>query len=192
MWIDFTMTVTQKMLSASTGFEDLVREGHIGTHFDVMTMEFPLEFAKRNALIFDQSEESIQGFDLHLKEDLLNLIKPGDFVIFRTGMSERVSYDTKAYFESHPQLSDALIDALILRGVSMIGIDAAGIRRGTEHTPKDRYCAEHGVFVVENLVNLSVALKGSKQTRIDVYTFPVKFEGWSGLPCRVLAYSTTD
>ena len=39
--------------------------------------------------------------------------------------------------------------------ISMIGVDFAGIRRGKEHTPKDQYCADRGVFVVENLCGLS-------------------------------------
>jgi kynurenine formamidase len=79
-----------------------------------------------------------------------------------------------------------LIDLLLAWHVGLIGIDAAGIRRGAKHTPADRYCAEHGVFVVENLTNLGLLLE-RPDAPFEVLTFPIRFEGLSGLPCRVVA-----
>ena len=76
------------------------------------------------------------------------------FVAFYTGFIEKTGYGGKAYFTGHPQLSDDLIDALLAKGISIIGVDFAGVRRGKEHTLKDQYCADHGVFIIENLCNL--------------------------------------
>ncbi|MBN2048955.1 MAG: hypothetical protein JW760_00810, partial [Spirochaetales bacterium] len=85
-------------------------------------------------------------------------------------------------FSDYPQLSDRLIDMLSERHISIIGIDFAGVRRGAEHTPKDRYCAERGTFIVENLCNLASVLDGRKNRFFTAHTYPVKFAGMSGLP----------
>ena len=69
--------------------------------------------------------------------------------------------------------------------VSIIGVDFAGVRRGAEHTPKDQYCVDRGVFIIENLCNLDKILRGKNQEIFTVNTYPVNFEGMSGLPCRV-------
>lgn len=187
MWIDLTVSVSRERSETAMANEKMTAFGHLGTHFDVMNLVFPLENAKRSGLIFNRVKEAMGGQDLELEEDKLSLVEEGDFVIFRTGAIETMAYGSQAYFGHHPQLSVALIEALISRGAAMIGIDAAGIRRGPEHTPMDQYCADHGVFVVENLCSLNAVLKGQKHMRCDIYTFPIKFEGLSGLPCRVMA-----
>lgn len=64
------------------------------------------------------------------------------------------------------------------RDLGAAGIEAAGIRRGAEHTPTDRHCADHGVFIVEHLANLDLLLERARGGA---------FEGISGLPCRVIA-----
>ena len=71
--------------------------------------------------------------------------------------------------------------------MSIIGVDCAGVRRGGEHTPKDQYCADRGVFIIENLCNLGELLGGEKTARFVARTFPVNFDGMTGLPCRVVA-----
>lgn len=82
-------------------------------------------------------------------------------------------------------MSDGLIDALFERGVSIIGIDCAGVRRDREHTPKDQYCADRGVFIVENLCGLHWLLAVSDT--FTVCTYPMNYTEMSGLPCRVVA-----
>lgn len=187
MWIDLTVSVSKERSETAMANEKMTAFGHLGTHFDVMNLVFPLENAKRSGLIFNKVEEAKTGQDLELEAEALSLVEKGDFVIVRTGAVEALNYGSQAYFGQHPQLSVPLIEALIARGAAMIGIDAAGIRRGAEHTPMDQHCADRGVFVVENLCNLEAVLKGQKHVRCDIYTFPIKFEGLSGLPCRVMA-----
>ena len=82
-------------------------------------------------------------------------------------------------------MSDASIHALLKRKVSIIGIDFAGVRRGKEHSLKDQYCADHQVFIVENLCNLKEIL--NRNSDFTVHTYPMNYAGMTGLPCRVIA-----
>ncbi len=147
-----------------------------------MDKSFPLEYIRRCGVVFDVSE--IVGRDVDIADVDLDRIREAMFVIFYTGTIERHEYGSKTYFSEHAQLSDELIEALLKRKVSMIGIDAAGVRRGKEHTPKDQYCADRGVFIIENLCNLKSLVH---QETVTVYTFPMNYAGMSGLPCRVVA-----
>ena len=81
------------------------------------------------------------------------------FFAFYTGFIEKVGYGTKNYFSNHPHLSNQLIEELLKRNISIIGIDFSGVRRGKEHTTMDQHCANHGVFNVENLCHLKAVLK---------------------------------
>lgn len=158
--------------------------GHLGTHFDVMDKEFPLEFLRREAVVFDVrgAGEEIDCQDLDL-----SLVHPGAFVALHSGAIESLGYGTKPYFAQHPQLTPGLIEALLDQRVSIIGVDFAGIRRNPEHTPMDQYCADRGAFIVENLCNLGQVLAGAASRRCSINTYPIKFAGLTGLPCRVVA-----
>lgn len=161
--------------------------GHLGTHFDVMDKEFPLDNCIRNGRLVDVShvpadrEITVADLgDVHIEAE--------DFVMFRTGFLQQESYGTSVYFKEHPQLSMELIDHLLQQKVSLIGLDAAGIRRGKEHPPTDQYCADRGVFVVENIDNLELLQQALPESGVfRVYTFPINFVGLTGLPCRVVA-----
>ena len=107
------------------------------------------------------------------------------FIIFATGFIEKVGYGNPTYFKEHPTLSPELIDALLLRHISIIGVDCAGVRRGAEHPPMDQHCADHDVFIVENLCHLGDVLQGRPFARCHVHTYPMNFTGMTGLPCRV-------
>ncbi len=145
-----------------------------------------MEYMDLDAVVFEVAEwaekEEIGKDDIDL-----GMVKEGMFVAFHTGFIEQEGYATKRYFSIHPQLSIDLIHALLDRHVSIIGVDFAGVRRGKEHTPTDQVCADHGTFIVENLCNLSEVLDGKKQAACKIATCPVKFEGQTGLPCRVIA-----
>ncbi len=159
--------------------------GHLGTHFDVMNKDFPPHNLERPAVVFDVKaarDRNIQIGDIDLA-----MVDAGMFVAFYTGYGEAYAYGTPEYFEGHPVLCRALIDTLLDKGVSIIGIDCAGIRRGKEHTPADQLCADRGAFVVENLCNLDRVLAGKPSARFTAHTYPVNFAGMTGLPCRVAA-----
>lgn len=183
MMIDITLNVTPEMLG--TASENTARSlvGHMGTHFDVMDKVFPLEYTVRQGLVFDVAH--IRGRDIQITDVDLSQVREDMFVAFHTGYIHEVPYGTPQYFKAHPQLSDALIDALLEKHISIIGIDCAGIRRGKAHTPADQRCADRGVFVVENLTDLAVLW--AHGPGFTARTYPVRFSGMTGLPCRVVA-----
>ena len=185
MLIDLTLKVTPEAKRDAEGHEMKALSGHLGTHFDVMDKEFPLDFAIRRGIIFDVSGA---GEEIALTDIEIDRVEEDMFVLFYTGFIEDAGYGTGRYAHEHPFLAYELIDALLERKVSLIGIDFAGIRRGKEHTPADRRCADHGTFIIENLCNLKELLPF--RTGFAVYTFPVNFSGMSGLPCRVTAKIT--
>ena len=184
MLVDLSVKVSKTASGNALDNEKMVSFGHLGTHFDAMNKEFPLEFVKREGLVFnvrDIMEREI------LPEDIdMSLVKENMFVAFYTGFIDDEGYGTKKYFTEHPELSNELIDILLDKKVSIIGVDFAGVRRGAEHTPKDQYCADSGVFIIENLCNLEKILQGKNYEVFTVNTYPVNFEGMSGLPCRVV------
>lgn len=49
----------------------------------------------------------------------------------------------------------------------------------------DRPCADHGVFVVENLYNLGTVM--AKGGMFKAHTYPMNYAEMTGLPCRVVA-----
>lgn len=185
MLIDLSVKVTKAYNKDALDNEKLASFGHLGTHFDVMNKEFPLEFTRRNGIVFDVN--NILDRDIDVSDINISLVKPNMFVAFYTGFIEKYEYGSKPYFTLHPQLSNELIDQLLEHKVSIIGIDCSGIRRGVEHTPKDQYCADKGVFIVENLCNLGRVLNGKSAVKFTANTYPINFAGMSGLPCRVTA-----
>lgn len=106
------------------------------------------------------------------------------FVCFYTGFIEEEGYGIKKYFTEHPQIPNELLEALLQKNVSIIGVDFAGVRRGKEHTPMDQYCADHGVCIIENLCNLCSVLKNGNAFIANIY--PMNYAEMTGLPCRVV------
>lgn len=183
MLLDITLPVTPQMRRAAPEKDDRALIGHLGTHFDVMDKEFPLEYTCRKGLVFDVS--AIRGRDIEISDIAMDKVEKDQFVAFYTGYIEEEPYGTKTYFGEHPQLSHKLIDKLLDKGISIIGIDCSGIRRGREHTPKDQLCADRGVFVVENLCSLQPLVAAGGY--FTAHTYPVNYSGMTGLPCRVIA-----
>lgn len=182
MKIDITLRITPEMLIDAKGNENKDLAGHLGTHFDVMNKEFPFKYTERKAVVFDVS--NVKDRDIDVCDIDLDKVSSGMFVAFYTGFIESEKYGTQRYFKEHPQLSNELIEILLEKNISIIGVDFAGIRLGKEHTPKDRYCADRGVFIIENLCNLKAIVDAEE---IVIHTYPMNFVGLSGLPCRVIA-----
>lgn len=183
MLLDITLPVTPQMMG--TALENTPKHlvGHIGTHFDVMEEEFPLDYTMRKGVVFDLSH--LRGRDITPEDIDLNLVQADMFVAFYTNFMAEEPFGTARYFKEHPQLSDQLIDALLEKRISIIGIDCGGIRSGKEHVPTDRRCAKQGVFVVENLWDLQSVLE--KGPTFTAHTYPLRYSGVTGLPCRVVA-----
>lgn len=182
MKIDVTLKITSDILNNAYEKDNKALVGHVGTHFDVMNKEFPLDYTERNGIIFDVSK--VKDRDIDICDIEIDKITKDTFVAFYSGYIEEESYGTKKYFSEHPQLSNELLEKLIEKRVSVIGVDFAGVRRGKEHTPMDQHCADNGVFVVENLCNLGSVLKHGDT--FTAHTYPMNYTEITGLPCRVV------
>lgn len=183
MYYDLTVTVSaQSHLLAWAKAQDNphIAMGHIGTHLDTYEKSaIPLSYFKSEGILFD-----VRGIDEVTSEDIdTNLIKEGDFVIFRTGRMENHPYGEPLYFEEHPMLSKELTEKLCNKNIRFIGVDCPGIRRHKEHEEADRFCEKNGVYVIENLKNLNLI----KDKRFTVYTMWLDDETMTGLKCRVIA-----
>lgn len=183
MLIDITWTITPEIAKGTPEHANPALAGHLGTHFDVMEEDFPLAYTQREGIVFDVS--SVADRDIGIDDICLDKVGKDMFVAFYTGYIERIGYGSKGYFSNHPQLSYELIEALLDKGVSVIGLDFGGVRRGAEHVPTDRRCAKRGTFIVENLCNLKAVLDNGP--RFIANTYPMNFVGITGLPCRVIA-----
>lgn len=185
MFIDLTLAIDLQSKELAENNEKIVSSGHLGTHFDIMDKSFPLELIERDAIVFDISQ--IRERDVEANDLDLALVKKGMFVAFYSGFINEEAYGTKSYFQNHPELSPALIDALLEKKVSIIGIDFSGVRRGKEHTPMDQHCADHNVFILENLCNLEQILAQKSAPYFIANTYPLNYLGLTGVPCRVVA-----
>jgi len=183
MLIDITLKITEQMIKDAMALERKELAGHLGTHFDVMNKEFPIEYTRREGVAFDVS--MVKDRDISVEDIDADKINAGMFVMFYTGFIENVGYGEKTYFTEHPQLSKELINILLDKGVSLIGLDFAGIRRGKEHIPTDQDCADRGTFVIENLCNLKSLAEN--KSLFTVNTYPLYCTHLTGLPCRVIA-----
>lgn len=183
MHIDLTTNVSQNsplIRWANSQDNPHVAMGHIGTHLDTYEKTaIPLEYFKSQGILFD-----VRGIPEITTEDVaLDMIRPGDFVLFRTGRIEEHAYGEPAYFEHHPQLSHELIAALTEKEIRFIGVDCPGIRRHSEHEAVDRLCEQRGIYIIENLSNLDQL----HSRRFAVYTMWLEDEKMTGLRCRVIA-----
>lgn len=183
MKLDLTIEITPELSEKAQANLKKASHGHLGTHFDVMNKAFPLEYTERKGVIFDIS--GIKGRDVDVNDIDLSLVETDMFVAFYSGFVEEEGYGTKKYFSDHPALSYSLIDALLEKKISMIGVDFSGVRNGTEHTGADQHCADNGVFIVENLCNLKALASHGSFFKAHVY--PLRYAKWTGLPCRVVA-----
>jgi kynurenine formamidase len=183
--IDLTVEIDDALWTRVFEKRTMSAFGHLGTHLDIMDKEFPLEYTVRRGRIFDV--RTLRERDIEIVDVDCTRVLPGDFVIVQTGSVAGAAYGSDEYSANHTQLSNSLIKSLVERKVSLIGIDAAGIRRGAEHKPADQYCADNGVFVIENLANLEKLRGSAGEREFTVYTFPLHLKGASGLPCRVIA-----
>lgn len=111
MKIDITLKITPKMVKDAQGNEKKSLVGHLGTHFDVMNKEFPLEYTERNGIVFDV--RTVKDRDIGIADIDINKISKDMFVAFYTGFIEDEEYGTKKYFKEHPQLSNELLNILL-------------------------------------------------------------------------------
>lgn len=185
-YIDLTLTVRKTNKAYQWAQSQLKREialGHVGTHFDIYDRpNIPLEYMQRRGILLDVSH--IQGREITSDDVDLDYIKPGDFVLIRTGAIEKHPYGSGLYFKESPILSWELIEELIDSRVSFIGLDTPDIRRGKEHIEADKMCESKGIYIIENLKNLD---KIKPDVVCKILTMWHDEPESTGIRCRVVA-----
>ena len=190
MKIDLTYQLTkEKMDSWTTSMnakdKGLMSIGHMGTHFDTMNKEFTLDLTELNGIVFDVSKNSER--DIEISDIEIEKISAGDFILLYTGTIEKFEYYSQDYSEKFPQLSWDLIKLLVEKKVKIIGVDTRGLRKDSEHPTADKFCADNGTFVIENLVNLGKLFQESAGKKITIHTYPLNMKNFTGIPSRVIA-----
>jgi len=64
-----------------------------------------------------------------------------------------------------------------------LGLDFPGAQRHEKHKIIDQKCADHGIYIIENLNNLHLIT----QNKFKSYCFPMNLSGMTGIPVRVIA-----
>jgi kynurenine formamidase len=183
---------------------------HGGTHLDapvhffesaMSTDELPLENLVAPAVVIDVAEQSAKNRDYRLSvedvsyfESKHGRITAGTIVLLRTGWGKYWP-DVKAYLGddtpgdasklSFPSFGTDAVRLLIEdRGVVLLGVDTASIDYGkSKDFPVHQIAGAHNVAGLENLANLDLL----PATGITLIALPMKIEGGSGGPARVVA-----
>ena len=183
---------------------------HGGTHLDAPlhfaangwpTDRIPLRNLIGNAVVIDISKQAaadrnyrLSVSDVRAFEDQHGRISPGDIVLLRTDWDQfwpdAKSYlgddtpgdDTKLQFPSFGE--DAARLLVEDRGVAILGVDTASTDFGkSKDFVVHRIAAARNVSNLENLTNLDRL----PPTGAVVFALPMKIEGGSGGPVRVVA-----
>ena len=187
---------------------------HGGTHLDApihfhddvwTAAEIPVERFVRPAVVIDVAAKAAEDADYQLSaEDVAawekahGPVPEGAIVLLRTGWDarwpDRLAYlgdDTpgdasKLHF---PSYGEAATRVLVERGVVGLGVDTASIDPGNSKTfPVHRVAAADNVFGLETLRGLGEL----PPTGAWVAALPMKIEGGSGGPARVVALVPGD
>lgn len=178
MLIDLTLKINPK--NATTAIANL---GHYGTHLDIMDND-DIDIHKfiTTGKLIDIEPNRDQLITVTDISNSKTNIKKNDFVIFRSNWLQDHGYGNKSYFINHPHLGDDVIDYLISKEIAFIGLDFPGAQRKEKHVLVDKKCADHGIYIIENLNNLHLI----KINTFTAYCFPMRLSGSTGIPIRVV------
>ena len=156
---------------------------HAGTHIDapshisesnVMMKDIDLCRCIGIGVLIDVRNKNIIDVEDVQKKD----IKAGDIVIFLTGWSKH--YSTSQY-NDHPILSEDLAEFLVMKEISMLGMDMPSCDH--DPYPVHRILMKAGILIAENLCNCESLLDIDE---FDVYAIPLKIDAEASL-ARVFA-----
>lgn len=182
---------------------------HLGTHLDApihfgenrwTSTDIPLERLFARGIVIDitdkantDADATLAPEDIEAWERRNGAIPAGSMVIVRSGWASRWP-DWNAYYGSEtpedvatlhfPGVSPEAARALLDRGIFGVGIDTASIDPGISSTfEAHQVLAAANIFNLENLTNVN----GLPETGFGVIALPMKIEGGTGGPTRVVA-----
>ncbi|MGB5160430.1 MAG: cyclase family protein [Thermoanaerobaculia bacterium] len=175
------------------GFEEkkITMFSHTGTHMDApghiipgaRTLdEFPIEKFAGKACVVDVAGVETGKVEVEVLENRAEAIEASDFVILRSGWSER--WDSDEYFRDFPVLSPEaarwLVDAKIKGvGIDMISVDEVDSTAFAIHN----ILLGADLVIIENLTNLEKL----PDSVFSFYCFPLRIERADGSPVRAVA-----
>lgn len=164
---------------------------HVGTHVDAPAHqiaggatldEIPLDALVTEALTIDVSEHAPGPVSLADLGPQVELVRPGDIVLLRSGNA--ANWGTDAYFHGWCYPDADLAEVLIDGGVTGVGFDGPSADPiDSEDYPLHRLWLGAGKIIIENLASLA-----EMPTRCRVVIAPLKVAGANGGPARVLAF----
>jgi arylformamidase len=157
---------------------------HAGTHLDApfhfvpdgCTIDsLPLDLFIGPALVHAvETERHITGTHVAAM-DLENVTR----VLFKTRNTQLLR--KSAYDPNFAAFSVEAAQALVARGVKLVGLDYLSVAKADEQVPVHRAFLDHGVALLEG-VDLSDVMPG----RYELICFPIKLSGSDGAPCRAV------
>ncbi len=162
----------------------LKMSAHAGTHVDApfhfvpdgATIEsLPLELFIGPALV--QEVDAVR----HITKEHVGAIdlKGVSRVLFKTRNSQLLHQPH--YDPDFVAFSVEAAEALVARGMKLVGLDYLSVAHADEQVPVHRAFLDHGVVLLEG-----IDLSEIKPGRYELICFPVRLRGSDGAPCRAV------
>ncbi len=157
---------------------------HLGTHIDApvhmvggakFLNEYDVDRFVRKAVCIDARNHEI------LTAGLLSDVEvaAGMAVLFYTGTGDR--YTEPSYATDYPSIDQALADALVKKGVSMVGVDMVSFDHD-EPFPIHKTLLGDDILLIENVINLGKVVG----QHFKLYAMPANWR-LEAAPARVVA-----
>ena len=162
---------------------------HAGTHIDA-----PFHFVPDGATIDALPLERFMGPALVYKVDTAHVITAAHVNAIPLHDETRVLFKTRnsrllqqsAFEPEFVAFSVEAAQALVARGVKLVGLDYLSVAHHDEQVPVHRAFLDHGMVLLEG-VDLSQVAPG----RYELICFPLRLRGVDGAPCRAVLRDLT-
>ena len=157
---------------------------HSGTHVDA-----PFHFVPDGATIDSLPLELFTGPALVCAVDAERYITKDHVAAIDSEDESRILFKTRnsrllhqpAYDPDFVAFSVEAAQALVARGVKLVGLDYLSVAHADEQIPVHRAFLDHGVALLEG-IDLSEVEPG----RYELTCFPIRLRGLDGAPCRAV------
>ena len=175
------------------GYNELIMTmyTHTATHIDAPSHilagtpsldDFPIDKFMGRAIVIDVREFAAKKIPLEFIQKQEALIAEVDFVLLKSGWSEK--WKTDEYFSDFPVLQTAAAQWLTGFRLKGIGLDCISLDEvGDNELPNHKIVLKHDFIIIENLTNLEAL----PATEFLFQCLPLKIEHADGSPVRAVA-----